>query len=43
MKKCQMLPTKIVFASDAVFEIFIDISENLHVDLKNSKLLNSKS
>ena len=38
-----MLPTPIVFAPDDVFDTYVDISNNLYMDVKDFKLLIQKA
>ena len=42
-KKFQVLPTEIVFTPDEVFDTYIDISEDLHLDVENFKHLIQKA
>ena len=42
-KKFQVLPTEIVFAPDEVFDTYIDISADLHLDVENFKHLIQKA
>ena len=42
-KKFQILPTPIVFAPDEVFDTYVDISDDLHLDVQSFKLLMLKA
>ena len=42
-KKFQLLPTPILFASDEVFDTYVTITEDLHLDAQHFKLLIQKA
>ena len=42
-KKFQILPTQIVFAPDKIFGTYVDISDDLDLDVQSFKLLIQKA